>query len=539
MQKPALNMARFSSIYIKFRSSLHPSVYRINALFRPKGFRAVSSGRIVSDKTQRIKSVAEIPGRIAIPILGSTPHLFLTSKPIGKRALEMQLEDFHRFGPIVKFNLPGVNNVNIFEPSEAEKVFRSEPKYPKRFNWPLMDFYRENRKKPAGVFFLNDHEWYKHRNVISKRILRPKEVADYVPVFNEIIDDFIPRLRSVRNCSGAENEVSNLDKELFKWSFESVSHVLFDKRFGVLGDGYNPEAQEFIASVGKFLDAAFPAMFVPVWFCKYIYETRTYKAFVENFDKMHDYAAIFIGNKLREYEEQDKLCSEVTDKSGKKVEFLKFLLSSKKLTKDDLLASVIDLLFAGVDTTSNTMQWVLYMMGKNPEKQDLLYQEVTSVLGNGERASAAALAKMPYLKAWVKETLRFYPVFSSLPRVLSEDLLLSGYKIPAGTQVGIMFYAMGRNEKIFKDANEFKPERWLRKHDSSSEEFVAFASLPFGFGTRMCIGRRLAETELYLLLARVVQEFVVQYPHSEVVEPFQRGVTMPDRPVRVKFVDRK
>ena len=82
MQKPALNMARFSSIYIKFRSSLHPSVYRINALFRPKGFRAVSSGRIVSDKTQRIKSVAEIPGRIAIPILGSTPHLFLTSKPI-------------------------------------------------------------------------------------------------------------------------------------------------------------------------------------------------------------------------------------------------------------------------------------------------------------------------------------------------------------------------------------------------------------------------------------------------------------------------
>ena len=526
-----------SNILNRFRLSLHLPLHRINIVSSTKGFRTVSSDTLASDKRQRIKSVAEIPGRIAIPILGSATHLLFTSKPIGKRFLEMQLEDFQRFGPIVKFDLPGINMVNIYEPAEAAKLFRSEPKYPKRFNSPLIDYYREARKKPAGVFFLNDHEWYKHRNVISKRILRPKEVADYVPVFNEIIDDFIPRLRSARSCNTAENEVSNLDKELFKWSFESVSHVLFDKRFGVLGDVYNPEAQDFIASVGKFIEAAFQAGFLPVWFYKYIYETRTYKAFVENFDKMHDYAAIFIGNKLQEYEEQDKLGS--TEESDQKAEFLKFLLSSKQLTKDDLLASVIDLLFAGVDTTSNTMQWVLYMMGKNPEKQKVLYREVTSVLAHDEHANAQALTKMPYLKAWIRETLRLYPVLSSLPRLLSEDLLLSGYKIPAGTQVNIMFYAMGRNEKIFEDATEFKPERWLRKRDGSSEEFDAFASLPFGFGTRMCIGRRLAETELYLLLARVVQEFDVQYPHSEVVEPFVRGVTIPDRPVRVKFMDRK
>ena len=49
--------------------------------------------------------------------------------------------------------------------------------------------------------------------------------------------------------------------------------------------------------------------------------------------------------------------------------FFEFLLASGKLTKDDLLASVIDVLFAGVDTTSNTMQWVLYMLAKNPEKR--------------------------------------------------------------------------------------------------------------------------------------------------------------------------
>ena len=59
--------------------------------------------------------------------------------------------------------------------------------------------------------------------------------------------------------------------------------------------------------------------------------------------------------------------------------FFEFLLASGKLTKDDLLASVIDILFARVYTTSNTMQWVLYMLAKNPEKQKILRRKVLSV----------------------------------------------------------------------------------------------------------------------------------------------------------------
>lgn len=274
---------------------------------------------------------------------------------------------------------------------------------------------------------------------------------------------------------------------------------------------------------------------VRVWVYKYIYETTAFKSFADNFDKMYNYAELFIGEKMKELEVEGKLDS---DEAEERVEFLKFLLSSKQLTKEDLLASVIDLLFAGVDTTSNTMQWALYMMGKNPEKQQLLHQQVKSVLNNGEHASAQSLGNLPYLKAWVKETLRLYPVLSTLPRMLNEDLVLSGHSVPAGSQLNIMFYAMGRDENVFKDANEFKPERWLRKHEENNEKINSFASLPFGFGTRMCIGRRLAEMELHLLLARAVQEFHIQYPHTEDIEPVTRGTTIPDRPVRVKFVDR-
>ena len=171
--------------------------------------------------------------------------------------------------------------------------------------------------------------------------------------------------------------------------------------------------------------------FLPAWFYK-IYKTEQFKKFCDSFDIMHEYAEMFIQRRMNVLEDKSRISSKRDDdKAG----FFEFLLSSGKLTKDDLLASVIDVLFAGVDTTSNTMQWILYMMAKNPDKQEILRQEVLSVLGNNTTATPTTLAEMPYLKAWVRETLRLYPVLSVIFRILPTDTNLSGYHIPAGTQV--------------------------------------------------------------------------------------------------------
>ena len=122
-----------------------------------------------------------------------------------------------------------------------------------------------------------------------------------------------------------------------------------------------------------------------------------------------------------------------------------------------------------------------------------------------------------------------------------KDLILSGYHVPAGTQVDFLVYHMSRDESVFPDAEAFRPERWLREQSNKFNETKGvFASIPFGFGTRMCPGRRIAELELHLLLARIVQQFDIRYPSdAEEVKPYIRGVTIPDRPVRAKFVDRK
>jgi len=374
-------------------------------------------------------------------------------------------------------------------------------------------------------------------------MLRPKEVADYASGFNEIITDFINRLRTVREPSGSEkeNEVCDLDNELFKWSFESVAEMLFDKRFGCLEPEVNKEAQTFIKAVGEFLYNLMGVGLLPTWFYE-IYETQQLKTFFSSLDTMYEYAELFIQRRMHDLEEQQcKSQSRDSTAPSDKAGFFEFLLSSGKLTKDDLLATVIDVLFAGVDTTSNTMQWVLYMMAKNPDKQDILRQEVLSVPGDTTLATPTTLAQMPYLKAWVRETLRLYPIIS-IPREPTEDIILSGYLIPGGTAtVNFLFFGMGRDEEVFENAEAFKPERWLRKKDFVlTEAAEAFSSIPFGFGTRMCLGRRIAELELHLLLARIVQQFEISYPpDAENVECVTRGVTIPDRAMRVKFMDRQ
>ena len=491
-----------------------------------------------------IKTLADLPGPLNLPIIKSAWAALLlgiSGEPLGKRMLPLQAEGIKKYGKIYLIEIPGVKAVQISDPADVETVLRNEPKYPQRFNSPILQYYREKRKKKPGVFFANGTVWHNYRSVISRRMLVPTEVANHSSTLNEIVTAFCDRVKNTRECPGSEreNEVIGLDEELFKWSFESVAEVVFDKRFGCLDAHVNEDAQAFITAIGGFLEQLTASIFYPIWFVK-IYEPTPVKKMFDNFDKMYDYAEMFIEKRLKELEEQGKM-----KPNGGKVGFFEFLLSSGNLTKEDLLGSVIEILFGGVDTISNTMQWVIYMMARNPDKQAILRQEVLSVLGEQNHASPDTIAQMPYLRAWVRETLRLYPPLMILTRITSKDLILSGYQIPAGTELHLLAYQMSRDESVFEEPNVFRPERWLRgkKVSLQNSKFVeakeVFSSLPFGFGRRMCIGRRIAELELHLLLARIVQQFEIRYPaDADGVEPFFRGLMIPDRPVRVKFVDR-
>jgi len=224
---------------------------------------------------------------------------------------------------------------------------------------------------------------------------------------------------------------------------------------------------------------------------------------------------------------------------GQKVDgFLSHLLMDDKLSQGELNANISEIMLGAVDTTSNTMQWVLYHLAAEPEIQEKLHQEVMEAT-EGRHPTNQDLQNMPYLKAIIKEVLRLYPVAGANIRVTQEDLELRGYQIPKGTTVLGSSWVTGRDPAYFDAPDEFRPERWLRAegHDDTASKH-AFAWLPFGFGPRMCIGRRVADLEMQLLISRMAQEFRITPSNDKPLKPVTRGIIVSERSVEVNLIDR-
>lgn len=153
-----------------------------------------------------------------------------------------------------------------------------------------------------------------------------------------------------------------------------------------------------------------------------------------------------------------------------------------------------------------------------------------------------SIKNMPYLRACIKEALRVYPLAVGNIRVNQKDVVLSGYRVPAGSNVLMISTSLNMDENHYPRAKEFLPERWLRP-EQTEENVKAlkpsspFVFLPFGFGARSCIGRRIVEMELELGTARLIRNFLVEfnYPTEKAFKALQ--INVPNIPLKFKFRD--
>lgn len=182
----------------------------------------------------------------------------------------------------------------------------------------------------------------------------------------------------------------------------------------------------------------------------------------------------------------------------------------------------IDTLTAGIDTVTSSVKSCLYLLAKNQEKQEKLRKEISRILPQKDSPlTSDSMKNLPYLRAVIKEVFRIHSPTAGNSRELQTDTVLQGYSIPKGTSVAFPNTALCRSESHFHRAHEFLPERWLRddshlsegcKHAKDSHPFVY---LPFGFGSRSCVGRRFAEMEIMIFLIRMVREFNIEWHHPD------------------------
>ncbi|MFM7640096.1 MAG: cytochrome P450, partial [Cyanobium sp.] len=202
------------------------------------------------------------------------------------------------------------------------------------------------------------------------------------------------------------------------------------------------------------------------------------------------------------------------------------------LSDGELRDELITLLVAGHETTATALSWALYWLATRPEVQQRLRQELQEANPTpNQPLELAALLKLPYLQAVCNETLRIYPVgMLTFPRQLQAPLTLAGHQLEAGTVVMGCIYLAHRRPEVFPEPEQFHPDRFL------SGSFGPTTFLPFGSGSRRCIGMAFAMFEMKIVLSQLVRRFALELHPStpQPVTPVRRGLTSGISPVQLQ-----
>jgi len=193
------------------------------------------------------------------------------------------------------------------------------------------------------------------------------------------------------------------------------------------------------------------------------------------------------------------------------------------LTDRELRDELMTLLVAGHETTATALTWALYWIHRYPEVRSTLLEEFSASDGAGDPAT---IARLPYLNAVCSETLRIYPVgMLTFARVVNKPVELGGYQLQPSTIVLGSIYLAHRRPDVYPDPESFRPQRFLDR------SFSPYEYLPFGGGSRRCIGMAFAQYEMKLVLHSLLSTFSLELAEDREAHPVRRGLTSGASPV--------
>ncbi|XP_008304244.1 cytochrome P450 2J6-like [Stegastes partitus] len=207
---------------------------------------------------------------------------------------------------------------------------------------------------------------------------------------------------------------------------------------------------------------------------------------------------------------------------------------ASSFSEDQLIMYIMDLHFAGTDTTSNTLQYGFLYLMNYPHIQERCQQEIDRVLEGKDRASFEDRHHMPYMQAVIHEVQRTAnTVPLSVYHCTTKDTELMGYSLPKGTIIIQNMRSVLNEEGQWKYPHEFNPENFL----NDQGEFVKpEAFMPFSAGPRMCLGEGLARMELFLIMVTLLRKFKFIWPEDAGEPDFTPvyGITLTPRPYPMK-----
>ena len=204
-------------------------------------------------------------------------------------------------------------------------------------------------------------------------------------------------------------------------------------------------------------------------------------------------------------------------------------------TDREIRDQVMTLMFAGHDTSTSTLTFMMYELARHPDVLARLQEEQDRVLGGGAPTIDQLERELPYLDMVLDEVLRLYPPAWIGPRRAVRDFEFGGYRVPRGAYVNYCSWASHRIPEVFPEPEAFIPERFTRERKAA---LPRGAYVPFGGGSRICIGKRFGQTEVKLVATMLLQRLRLDALPGRTMTVRQMPTLSPKGGMRMRVLSR-
>lgn len=387
-------------------------------------------------------------------------------------------------------------------------------------------------KKISAYFFKNSiivahgEQWLQIRKIIQ-RAINKQSLDSVIPIMCNTT-------KKLFECADVNNKPT--ETLMYRLTFDVFHRVMY---------GWNPKSVEYSQESSQILDCCVK---IADTIGKRLYSLPFQWKLPTKDNRIVDQAVVTIKEFIIKFitEQRVKLSRKVSDSKDATFSLLDYMIISADsgedggMTNEELIDQIASLFFGAFDTASNTILFLLNYLSRYPQVQEKLRREILKKFPKGieslEKATLNDIESIHYLGYFIDEVNRLNALAPFLMRDCIKDTVVGNYEIRKGTCVLVDTNAVGQDPTFWhgmKDLDQFRPERW-GEHNPCKLHTV----LPFGFGGRICPGRKMAMCEMKVFISYILCRYQVRLrnPNEELELDMVLGINIKHNNGNINFI---
>ncbi|KAJ3696873.1 hypothetical protein LUZ61_000578 [Rhynchospora tenuis] len=443
-------------------------------------------------KTNSKPSLRLPPGPWTLPILGSIHHL------IGSLPFRVLRDLSQQHGGLMFLQLGEQPTVVISSPELAREIMKvHDATFATRnptITVKILTYYgKDVAFTPYGDY------WRQVRKICILELLSLKRVQSFRSIREE---ETVNLIELISSLSG-DGKLINLSDKIFS--------TINDMSFRAVVGNKCKNQDIFLRELQKAFDLASGFNLVDLFPSSYLVSLMSGAA--REATRCHRELDQLLDAMIEEHRNRKGGADEVEDLLGVLLRLYDEDPEQLARNMDAVKAVIFDAFAASSETTAAVVDWAMFELMRSPLVMKKVQSEIRQLLQGQANITDLDLVKLNFLHLVIKETLRLHPPFPLLlPRECRETCCIFGYDIPQGATVIVNAWAIGRDPKYWKDAEEFKPERFIDGSSDADFKGMNFEFIPFGAGHRICPGMSFGLANIEIVLANLLYHFDWELP---------------------------